>query len=78
MRPVTLQTPFATQPATFAAPSYASATPDQSAELTRMMADHLLRVRPDTASEALQKLRQAFPASPLAARVAALTASMNR
>jgi hypothetical protein len=76
MPSATRQSHSASQPVAFATSSIRTGADD--AALTRMMADHLLRVRPETASEALQRLRQAFPASPLAARVAALTASMRR
>lgn len=48
------------------------------AELARAMAEHLLAAHPGSASEALRHLRQAFPVSPLAVRVAALAALMRR
>jgi hypothetical protein len=47
-------------------------------ELARAMAAHLLAANPNSASEALRHLRQAFPASPLAVRVAALAALMRK
>ncbi|HSI40343.1 MAG TPA: transferase [Xanthobacteraceae bacterium] len=40
--------------------------------LRRQMCEHLDRARPRSDSEALKMLRQAFPATPLALRVAAL------
>jgi hypothetical protein len=47
-----------------------------STELTRIMADRIVGVI--THAEALRRLRQAFPESPLTVRVAALEMLMRR
>jgi hypothetical protein len=57
-----------------------SVSPDNAAlglsesELARAMTRHLARAAPSSGAEALRLLRQAFPDSPLTARVAALGA----
>jgi hypothetical protein len=44
----------------------------------RRLADHVATPHPETVSEALKRLRGAFPSSPLAIRVAALRWLMQR
>ena len=46
--------------------------PTDSASVALLMTQHLDVAQPRTDSEALRILRQAFPAAPLAARVAAM------
>jgi hypothetical protein len=48
------------------------------ADLARAMAEHLNEVPLSSGSEALRALRNAFPGSPLTARVMALGALMRR
>jgi hypothetical protein len=56
----------------------ALATGRTEAELARAMAEALIEKAPESGAEALKYLRQSFPDSPLAARVAALSALMRR
>lgn len=44
----------------------------EPAALSHLMSQHLAHARPRSDAEALRLLRQAFPAAPLAARVAAM------
>ncbi|MCB4767994.1 hypothetical protein LGR54_05210 [Ancylobacter sp. Lp-2] len=46
--------------------------PPEPASVAALMRSHLDQVRPRSDAEALRTLRQAFPAAPLAARVAAM------
>ncbi|MBS7535113.1 transferase [Ancylobacter sonchi] len=46
--------------------------PPEPASVAALMRSHLDQVRPRSDAEALRILRQAFPAAPLAARVAAM------
>ncbi|MBS7541543.1 transferase [Ancylobacter oerskovii] len=46
--------------------------PAEAPSVTVLMRDHLDMARPRSDAEALRILRQAFPAAPLAARVAAM------
>ena len=48
------------------------------AQLARAMAEVLLETAPASGAEALRRLRDAFPSSPLTIRVAALAAIMRR
>lgn len=59
-----------------AAPPFATALPDTP--LTRAMTRHLRALGHASDAEALQRLRRAFPDSPLSMRVAALAALGKR
>jgi hypothetical protein len=48
------------------------------ADMARAMAAALADIEAPTAADAYRRLRQAFPLAPLAARVAALSAIMDR
>lgn len=48
------------------------------ADLARAMVEHLREAEPETGSEALGALRQAFPDTPLSARVTAFASLMRR
>lgn len=51
------------------------ALPAPVPSLATLMSTHLAAARPRSDAEALRLLRQAFPAAPLAARVAAIAAA---
>jgi hypothetical protein len=53
-------------------------TKRSESELARAMAEHLSAAELSSGAEALRALRNAFPASPLTARVMALSALMRR
>ncbi len=57
-------------------PAMLSGRPE--ADLARAMAAALADVEAPTAAEVYRRLRQAFPAAPLSARVAALATLMDR
>ena len=58
------------------APAFLSGRPE--ADLAHAMAAALADVEAPTAAEVYNRLRQAFPTSPLSARVAALSRLMDR
>jgi hypothetical protein len=58
------------------APAFLSGRPE--ADLARAMAAALADVEAPTAAEVYNRLRQAFPRSPLSVRVAALATLMDR
>lgn len=57
-------------------PAQLSGRPE--ADMARAMADALSDVEAPTAADVYNRLRQAFPLAPLSARVAALSALMER